>query len=154
MRGLRVLAGAVGVALMGTGGWLLLTGGRTTDPVSVLTFVALPVAVHDAVFAPVVILLGWLVLRFVPRPARAPLQVAALMVASLSLVALPLVLVQVLGRRPADNASVDPLDYRSNVLVLLLLVLSVAVAAAAVRTVQARRATKARPPLDQESSTR
>ena len=139
---------------MGTGGWLLVTGGRTTDPVSVLTFVAVPVVVHDAVFAPAVILLGWLVLRCVPRPARAPLQVATLMVASLVLVALPLVLVQVTGRRPADNPSVDPLDYRGNVVVLLVLVMGVAAAGTAVRTVQVLRATKARPSSDQQSSTR
>lgn len=154
MRGPRLLVGAAGMAFMGIGAWLLVTGGRTTDPVSVLTFVALPVVIHDAVLAPALILLGWLVLRYVPRPARAPLQVATLILASLILVALPLVLVQVTGRRPADNPSVDPLDYRGNVIVLVVLVMAVAAAGAAVRAVQALRATKARPPSDQQSSTR
>jgi hypothetical protein len=154
MRGLRVLVGVAGLAFTGVGAWLLLTGGRTTDPLSVLTFLALPVAAHDAVLAPVAVLLGWLALRFAPRPAHAPLQVALLMVASVLLVGLPLVLVQALGRRPADNPSVDPLDYQRNVVVLVLLLVAGAAAAVAVRAVQARRATKARPPSDQESSTR
>jgi len=57
---------------------------------------------------------GWCLARFAPPAVRAPLAAALLVAGSLVLVAGPLLAVQVLGRRPTDNPSVDPLDYRAS----------------------------------------
>jgi hypothetical protein len=139
MRTVRALTGALGIALIGFGGLLVLTGGRATDPLSVLTFVAVPLVVHDGLLAPAVVVAGWLCARYLPAAARAPFQVALLVGGSLALVALPLLAVDVLGRRSADNPSALPLDYAANLTGLLAAVLAIAVVSTAVRFARRRR---------------
>ncbi|WP_088320041.1 hypothetical protein [Kineosporia sp. R_H_3] len=141
---LRPAAGALGVGLAGYGAWLVLSGGRATDVLSVVTFVVLPIVVHDALLAPAVVAAGWLAARFVPAAARAPLAVALVVAGSIVLVAAPLVAVQVLGRRPADNPSVAPLDYATNLAALLALVLAATAGWVVVRAVRRRRASAPR----------
>lgn len=149
---IRVLLGVAGVALIGVGGVLVLTGGRSTNLLWVLVFGLGPLVVHDALLAPLVALLGWFAARHLAPALRAPLQVALVVGGSLLLVGLPLVIVQLTGRRPTDNPSVDPLDYSRNMIALLAVVVAAAAGTGA-RVAQRRRATNARPPSDQASST-
>jgi hypothetical protein len=143
-------AGRIRVLL---GGVLVLTGGRSTNLLWVLVFALGPLVVHDALLAPLVALLGWFAARHLAPALRAPLQVALVVGGSLLLVGLPLVIVQLTGRRPTDNPSVDPLDYSRNMIALLAVVVLTAAAGTGARVAQRRRATNARPPSDQASST-
>ncbi|MFS4109848.1 hypothetical protein ACLU4X_34575, partial [Streptomyces sp. PD-S100-1] len=63
----RVLAGAAGVALMGTGVSLLLD---VRDLTGVLVWLGAALAVHDALIAPLVLLAGLAVTRVGARGAR------------------------------------------------------------------------------------
>ncbi|MFE9634697.1 hypothetical protein [Streptomyces sp. NPDC006463] len=101
---MRTAVGAVGAALLGYGVLLLFDGGQYLD---VAIWLAGAVALHDGIVAPLVLAVGLLLARVrASRTVRAALIVAA----SLTLVALPVLL------RPGtpDNPSVLPLDYPRN----------------------------------------
>jgi hypothetical protein len=83
----------------------------------VLIFLIAVLVAHDGVWLPLVLLGGALLNRIVPARHRAPVRVAAIVVAALGLAALPLALG--LGRT-ADNPSALPLDYGRNLALVLL----------------------------------
>ncbi|MFG2577225.1 hypothetical protein [Streptomyces sp. NPDC048481] len=117
MKALRVLLGAVGLALMGVGAFQLTD---VRDPIGVLVWLGGAVLLHDAVIAPLVLLVGLVLVR---RRARGPVRGALLVAGALTAVALPVLL------RPGRtaNPSVLPLDYPRN---WLIAVVAVATAAA------------------------
>jgi hypothetical protein len=112
MKGLRVMAGAAGVALMGVGASLLMDVRDVSD---VLLWLGGAVVLHDAVIAPVVLLAG---LLLVCDGVRGPVRGALLVAGALTMVALPVLL------RPGKtaNSSVLPLDYPRNWLIAVVAV--------------------------------
>jgi hypothetical protein len=107
MRAVRLLLGAIGVAVMG-----LAVLGAAHDPFirpgRQTAFLLAVLVVHDALLMPAFLLAGYLVHRLVPARARAGAQAALIVTAALIVVALPLVLGY--GRIP-DNPSALPRDY-------------------------------------------
>jgi hypothetical protein len=154
----RTAVGAVGAAGIGFGAWQVLAG----TPVAVGVWLAGGVIAHDAVLAPTVLALGWIVSRTLPRPAQGPVQVGALVAGSVALMSAPLWLRPLLGPVSRANPSANPLDYPRN-LALVLAVIAAATAAVLLtstgrRTIrrrrQARNARKTRPPSSHSSSRR
>ncbi|MFF9158830.1 hypothetical protein ACF081_01105 [Streptomyces longwoodensis] len=109
MNALRVTAAAAGLALMGVG-LSLLTDVR--DPTGALLWLGGAVVLHDALIAPLVLLVGLVLVR---GGARGPVRGALLVAGALTAVALPVLL------RPGRtaNPSVLPLDYPRNWLIAL-----------------------------------
>ncbi|GAA1897793.1 hypothetical protein [Asanoa iriomotensis] len=98
-------------------------GDPETDAWGQLAFLAAVVVAHDLFFAPIVILLGFVLGWTLPAPARAPVRVAGLISVALTLMALPFVLG--FGRTP-DLPSALPLNYTRGLLVFLGVVWGVA----------------------------
>jgi MFS family permease len=123
MKATRVLAGLMGVALMGVGGSLLMD---VRDLTGVLVWLGGAVVLHDAVIAPLVLLAGLVLVR---GRARGPVRGALVVAGALTVVALPVLL------RPGRtaNSSVLPLDYPRNWLVTVVVVASVTAVWLAVR---------------------
>ncbi|WP_327327070.1 hypothetical protein OG735_34635 [Streptomyces sp. NBC_01210] len=132
MKVIRVLAGAAGVAFMGVGASLLLD---VRDLTGVLVWLGGAVVLHDALIAPLVLLVG---LVLVCGGVRGPVRGALLVAGALTVVALPVLL------RPGRtaNSSVLPLDYPRNWLIALVAVATVAAFVLTVRRFARRR----RPP--------
>ncbi len=132
MRG-RVALGAVGVLAAAYGAFLLMSRQGFGDWVEVAAWLAVGVVVHDAVLAPLGIGAGALWTRAVPAAARAPLAVGTVVLATATLMAVP-----VLGRfgARADNPTLLDRDYLAGWLVLATLV---AVGVAAGTLVRSRR---------------
>lgn len=129
----RLLTGVAGLALMGVGASLLLD---VPDLTGVLVWLGGAVVLHDALIAPLVLLIGLMLVR---GGAREPVRGALLVAGALTAVALPVLL------RPGKpaNSSVLPLDYPRNWLLTLVAVATVtALVLAARRTRRSRR----RPP--------
>ncbi|ARH89278.1 hypothetical protein [Streptomyces sp. MOE7] len=129
----RLLTGVAGLALMGVGASLLLD---VPDLTGVLVWLGGAVVLHDALIAPLVLLIGLVLVR---GGARGPVRGALLVAGALTTVALPVLL------RPGKpaNSSVLPLDYPRNWLLTLVAVATVtALVLAARRTRRSRR----RPP--------
>ena len=123
MKSLRVIAGTAGVALMGVGAFLLMD---VRDLADVLVWLGGAVVLHDVVIAPVVLLVGLLLVR---GGVRGPVRGGLLVAGALTTVALPVLL------RPGRtaNSSVLPLDYPRNWLIALVAVAMVTALRLAVR---------------------
>ncbi|MET8982788.1 hypothetical protein ABZX85_45150 [Streptomyces sp. NPDC004539] len=131
MKAARVVAGAVGVVLMGVGVSLLVD---VRDLPGVLLWLGGAVVLHDAVLAPTVLLAGPLLVR---GGARGPVRGGLLVAGALTVVALPVLL----RPGPKPNSSVLPLDYPRNWLLALA-----AVTVATALVLVARRVRRGRRP--------
>jgi hypothetical protein len=127
--GARLSLGAGGVLAVLYGGWLVLSRGH--DLLDLVLWLAAGVVLHDAVLAVVVLALGALVVRVLPRAARAPAVVGFVVLGTLTLLAVP-----VLGRfgARADNPTLLDRSYGAGWLVLAALTLVAVLAATLVRS--------------------
>lgn len=126
---MRVVLGIVGLAAMAYGG-LLLVRRLSVDLLDSALWLGGGVLVHDAVLAPVVLALALLVIPRLPEVARAPVTVGAIVLGSVTLVAVP-----VLGRFGASpgNPTLLDRDYVTGWLVLAALTLAGVAVAVVVR---------------------
>ena len=123
----RVALGALGVVVGLYGGWLVLSRGH--DLLNLGLWLAAGVVLLDGVLALVVLAVGTVAVRLLPRPAKAPAVVGFVVLGSVTLLAVP-----VLGRFGArsDNPTLLDRDYTVGWLVLAGLVLVAIVAASLV----------------------
>lgn len=137
MTRVRIALVAAGVAAMA----YAVAGALTdpdADPLGMLVFLAAVLVAHDAVWMPVLLLIGAALTRIPSRRHRAAVQAVALIAAVLVILALPLVLA--VGRAP-DNPSIQPLPYGRNLALVLLLVAGGAALAILARSRRLRRKT-------------
>ncbi len=92
--------------------------------------------IHDLVVAPIAIGVGWLVLRFAPRAAKAPVQAGLILTAIAVAVAWPAL--RGYGRNPS-NPTYLPRDYGTGLALSLAVVWLACAAWAAGRLVRSRR---------------
>jgi hypothetical protein len=123
-----------GFAAVGFGGYGLLGDDRVPLPAWLTWFVG-SALVHDLVIAPLVIGIGAVLARFLPRAARAPIVVGLVVSGFLTLVALPFVLDRTTSREPGFL----PLDYGRNLLLMIAATMAVAVVWAVVASVRSGR---------------
>jgi hypothetical protein len=135
---LRLAVGAIGLALAAYGGFLILSRQGFGDWVEIGAWLAVGVVVHDGVLAPLAIGVGLLVSRLVPLVARGPVAVGAVVLASSTLLAIP-----VLGRFGARADNPTLLD--RNYLVGWLVVAALVAAGVVVGTLLRARAVGAEP---------
>ena len=108
---------AAGLAALAYGLLLLVTDGAAAPAVSVITWLAGSLVLHDALLAPLTVLAGVLVTRLVPRDVRPVVAGGLVVAACLVLVALP-----ALGTPGVpDNPTTTPRDYPLGLAALLAL---------------------------------
>jgi drug/metabolite transporter (DMT)-like permease len=137
----------------GTGFWVALVAGwavigsavvgvvadaSDTHPVDFLLFFAGGAFLHDLVLAPIVMAIGWLVIRRLPAPERPVVAGALIVMGTVSLYAFPFV--RGYGRDPS-NASLLPNSYGAALAAVLA---AVAVLAVTVLVVTRRRRHRSR----------
>ena len=113
----------LGVAVMVYGLVGLLGASDATQPRNLGGFFLGAGIVHDALVAPVVVLVGWLIARLLPAWVRPPVWFG--LAASAIVVVFTWPLVRGWGRRAA-NPSLLPLDYGRNLVIALLVIWLVA----------------------------
>ena len=131
----RIVLGAVGVGVGLVGGWMLLDDGFEALR-SVAIFLVGGVLVHDAVLAPLTILLGFLAFRLLPARVHGAVLVGFTVWATVTVVALPALSGQ--GVK-ADNPTLLPRDYLAGWLWFTVVVAVGVGAAVAWTTARARR---------------
>lgn len=132
---MRVALGVVGGVVAAYGGWLLVS--REDQWTTVGWWIAAGIVAHDVLIAGATIALGALAVRSAPATARAPVAVGFIVLAPVTLAAIP-----VLGRfgARADNPTLLDRDYLAGWAVLAgLTVVAVAVAALVRSTARRRR---------------
>jgi hypothetical protein len=133
MRTWRAVLGVAGLALLGTGAWLVVFDTRHGTVPWLAVWLAGSVGVHDFLLVPVVLLIGLGLRR---APARPVWRAAALSGGCLTLLALPLMLWEGSPRNP----TVLPLNYPLNWALALAGTALVTVCALGVRAVLVRAA--------------
>jgi hypothetical protein len=123
----RLALGALGVLVGVYGGWLVLSRGH--DLLNLVLWLAAGVVLHDGVLALVVLVVGTVAVRLLPRAAKAPAVVGFVVLGSVTLLAVP-----VLGRFGArsDNPTLLDRDYTAGWLVFTALVVTGVVTASLV----------------------
>ncbi|TQL67831.1 hypothetical protein FB381_1719 [Nocardioides albertanoniae] len=121
-RGLLILVGAVGIAY---GAWLLVSRQRLDQIVEVGIWLAAAVVIHDGILAPVVVGLGWLGGRLLPRPVARGAVTTLVLLGPAVLVAIPVV-----GRfgEIADNPTLLDRDYTGGLVLFAILCVCAGVA--------------------------
>jgi hypothetical protein len=136
VRGWRIALGLVGMLAIGFGLRGILRGGVATDwPHTLVWLVAGPL-LHDLVLFPAVAAAGWVLARVVPDQVRPVVRGGLVVAALVTAMAIPVLT----GKGDPGNASLTPLDYRRNYL-LVLAAIAVVTAVLAVR--RARRVSAA-----------
>ncbi len=122
------MIGGLGVLVGLYGAWLLLSRQDLGQIVEVAIWFAAGVLAHDVVIALLILGVGALMMRNVPLVLRAPLAVGSIVLASVTLLAVPM-----LGRfgAKADNPTLLDRNYLVGYAVLVLLI-AVGVAVATV----------------------
>lgn len=92
--------------------------------------------IHDVVLAPAVCILGWVLVRWLPRPALAPVQAALVATGVVALVSWPLV--RGYGVTPGEPSFLSR-DYTASLVGVVAAIWIVATLAVVVRVVTARR---------------
>jgi hypothetical protein len=123
-----------GFAAVGWGALGLLRDDRVPLPAWLTWFVG-SALLNDLVIAPLVIVVGAVLARLLPRPARPPVVVGLVVSGVLTLVALPFILDLTNSLEPGFL----PQDYGRNLLLLIAGVMAVAVVWAVVASIRARR---------------
>lgn len=135
-RGVLILLGTAGMAY---GAWLLVSRQDLGQIVEVVLWLAAAIVIHDGILAPVVLGLGWVGGRLLPRAVARGAVVVLVLLGPATLVAIP-----VLGRFGAkpDNPTLLDRDYTQGLLVfgVLCVCAGVAVALGELRSRQPVRA--------------
>lgn len=137
---LRLLALVAGVVLIGVA--IRYAAVRSIDvrPRLWVEWWVTAAVLHDVVVAPIAVLIGWLVLRFAPRAAKAPLQAGLILTAILVAVSYPAL--RGYGRNPS-NLTYLPRHYGSGLVVSLTLVWTACIAWTVLRLVRQRESERA-----------
>jgi hypothetical protein len=132
-RAVRVALAAAGAAIAGYGLWLL--SHRQSELVGVVGWLAGGVLAHDAVIAPLTIVISAIGLRLLPARARGPVTAGFVVLGTVTLTAIPVLLS--LGARP-DNLTLLDRHYGVGWLVLAAVVSAGVALTMAVRHGEAR----------------
>lgn len=133
---LRLLAAVVGLAMFVVAARYAALRSIDVRPALWVKWWVAAAVIHDLVVAPAAIAVGWLVVRFAPRAAKAPMQAGLVLTAVVVAVSWPAL--RGYGRI-ASNPTYLPRDYASGLAVTLALVWVACGAWAGARLVRHRR---------------
>lgn len=143
MRRWRISLAVTGIGLGLYGAGRLLTEVPTSGLVSLAVWLVAAVLIHDGVFSPLVVTVGWGLRRAVPDRPRRYLQAALVVGSAATVIAIPMIY------REDTQPRVKSLllqDYGRNLSVILTIVGIVALGAYAVRVAQDRTGPSPVPP--------
>ena len=130
MKAWRIALAMAGLLLGAFGVFRLLTEIPTGSVIKVAIWLLAALIIHDMVIAPSVVGLGWTLRRKVPDRGRRYLQVALIMIAVVTVIALPMIVLR--GSQPPVKALLLR-DYAANLTLLIGLIAVVAAASYVVR---------------------
>jgi hypothetical protein len=133
----------VGLGILGYGIAGLLAHASATRPPKAATWIIGADLLHDLALAPLLGVVGWLVVRLVPRLLRAPVRAA--LIGTALVVAIGWIPWRGYGRLP-DNPSLAPLDYASAMVTAVVAVWVACSIWAVVATLRSRSMSQRRGP--------
>lgn len=131
----RIILAAAGIALCAFGVFRLLSEIPTYSLLILGVWLAAALVIQDAILAPSVVGVGWLLRRYVPNRGRRYLQVALIMSALITVIAVPMIFLR--GTQPAVKALLLR-NYASNLILIIGIVAAVSLILYAVRVLRDR----------------
>lgn len=119
MKAWRIILPVAGIALGAFGIFRLVSEIPTHSLLILLLWLAAALVLHDAILAPSVVGVGWLLRRHVPDRGRRYLQIALIMSALITVIALPMIFLR--GTQPAVKALLLR-DYGSNLILIIAII--------------------------------
>jgi hypothetical protein len=119
MKAWRIILASAGIALGAFGAFRLVTEIPTYSLLILGVWLAAALVIQDAILAPSVVGVGWLLRRYVPDRGRRYLQVALIMSALITVIAVPMIFLR--GTQPAVKALLLR-DYGFNLILLIAII--------------------------------
>jgi hypothetical protein len=146
MKAWRIILAIAGILLLLYGLVRLVINISNVDLVWVAVWMAAALIIHDAVIAPGVVGVGWLLRRLLPDRARRYVQMGLIIAAAVTIIAIPMIYRR--GSQPPQKTLLIQ-NYGANLALLLGIVAGLTVAAYVVRVVRDRSSrTNPSPPTD------
>jgi hypothetical protein len=120
---------SAGIALGLFGIYRLITQIQIDNLIILVVWLIGAVIIHDGILSPLVVAIGWLVARIVPKRARRYLQAALVTAALVTVIAVPLIVRE--GSQPPSKAILRQ-NYGANLTVLIVFVVAATLAGYAV----------------------
>lgn len=130
MKAWRIILAVAGIALLAFGVFRLLSEIPTHSLLILAVWLAAALVLHDAVLAPSEVGVGWLLRRYVPDRGRRYVQVALIMIALVTLIAIPMIFLR--GSQPAAKALLLR-NYGVNLIVIIGIIVVLSLILYAVR---------------------
>ena len=116
MKAWRIILAVAGIALRAFGVFRLLSEIPTHSLLILGVWLVAALVIQDAILAPSVVGLGWLLRRYVPDRGRRYVQVALIMSALITVIAVPMIFLR--GTQPAVKALLLR-NYGANLIVII-----------------------------------
>ena len=137
MKAWRIILAVAGIALGAFGVFRLVTEIPTYSLLILGVWLAAALVIQDAILAPSVVGVGWLLRRYVPDRGRRYVQVALIMSALITVIAVPMIFLR--GSQPAVKALLLR-NYGSNLMLIIALIGVISLILYAVRVARDRSA--------------
>ena len=138
MKEWRILLAVAGVALAAFGVFRLLTQVPPSHLLILALWLIAALIIHDALLAPSVVGVGWLLRRYVPDRGRRYLQLALIMIVLVTVIAVPMIFLR--GSQPAAKALLLR-NYGVNLIMIIGVIAVLSLILYAVRIARDRSAT-------------
>ena len=135
MKPWRIILAVVGIALGAFGVFRLVSEIPTYSLLVLGVWLAAALVIQDAILAPSVVGVGWLLRRYVPDRGRRYLQVALIMSALITVIAVPMIFLR--GSQPAVKALLLR-EYGFNLILIIAIIGVISLILYAVRVARDR----------------
>jgi hypothetical protein len=119
MKAWRIILAAAGIAFGAFGAFRLVTEIPTYSLLILGVWLAAALLIQDAILAPSVVGVGWLLRRYVPDRERRYVQIALVMIALITVIAVPMIFLR--GSQPAVKALLLR-DYGFNLILIIAII--------------------------------
>ena len=135
MKAWRIILAVAGIALLAFGVFRLLSEIPTHSLVILAVWLLAALIIHDALLEPSVVGVGWLLRRYVPDRGRRYVQVALIMIALVTVIAIPMIFLR--DSQPAAKALLLR-NYGANLVVIVTILAIVSLILYALRAARDR----------------
>ena len=138
MKAWRIVLAVAGIALGAFGVFRLVTEIAPHSLLILAVWLVAALIIHDALLAPSVVGVGWLLRRFVPDRGRRYLQIALIMIVLVTVIAVPMIFLR--GSQPAVKALLLR-NYGANLIMIIGIIAVLSLILYSVRVVRDRSTT-------------
>ena len=138
MKAWRIVLAVAGIALGAFGVFRLVTEIAPHSLLILTVWLVAALIIHDALLGPSVVGVGWLLRRFVPDRGRRYLQITLIMIALVTVIAVPMIFLR--GSQPAVKALLLR-NYGANLIMIIGIIAVLSLILYGVRVVRDRSTT-------------